>query len=78
MFFRMILIVALGLLGCTQGEVERPPGRVLLIGIDGASPRVAGPMMAEGRLPALAALAEEGMYAPLRSVLPLYLSLIHI
>lgn len=72
MFFRMILIVALGLLGCTQGEVERPPGRVLLIGIDGASPRVAGPMMAEGRLPALATLAEEGMYAPLRSVLPLY------
>ena len=72
MFFRITFIAALFLLGCTKGEVERPPGRLLLIGIDGASPRVAGPMMAEGRLPAMATLADEGMYAPLRSVLPLY------
>ncbi|MEE3327184.1 MAG: alkaline phosphatase family protein [Myxococcota bacterium] len=70
--FYTALIVVLSLLGCSQGEPERPPGRVLLIGIDGASPRVVEPMMAEGRLPALASLAKDGVYGPLRSVLPLY------
>ena len=66
------MIATLALLGCSEGGPERPPGRVLLIGIDGASPRVVEPMMAEGRLPALASLSQEGVYGPLRSVLPLY------
>jgi predicted AlkP superfamily pyrophosphatase or phosphodiesterase len=55
--------------GC--GSDARPPGRVLLIGIDGATLRVAGPLMEEGRLPHLARIAREGVFGPLRSVQPL-------
>jgi predicted AlkP superfamily phosphohydrolase/phosphomutase len=44
---------------------------VLLVGIDGASLRVAQPMLVEGRLPHLAQLAREGVSGPLRSRLPL-------
>ena len=45
---------------------------MLIIGIDGASPKVAGPMLKEGRLPNLARIAEQGVSGRLRSVLPLY------
>jgi predicted AlkP superfamily phosphohydrolase/phosphomutase len=44
---------------------------VLLVGIDGASPRVIEPLLAAGRLPNLAALARAGVWGPLRSRLPL-------
>jgi predicted AlkP superfamily phosphohydrolase/phosphomutase len=44
---------------------------VLLLGIDGATMRVAGPLMKEGRLPNLAKIAREGVSGPLRSVRPL-------
>ncbi len=47
-------------------------GRVLIIGIDGASPRVVGPMLNEGKLPNLARIAEQGVSGRLRSVLPLF------
>jgi predicted AlkP superfamily phosphohydrolase/phosphomutase len=50
---------------------EPPAGRVLLVGIDGASPRIATPLIREGRLPHLAALASAGVYAPLRSHPPI-------
>lgn len=55
--------------GCRDGARG---GRVLLIGIDGASPRLAFPMMEEGRLPNLAAIARAGAHGPLRSIPPLY------
>lgn len=63
------LLLVLALPSCGPEERRR---RVLLIGIDGASPRVAFPMMDEGRLPNLAAIAREGVRGRLRSVLPLY------
>jgi predicted AlkP superfamily phosphohydrolase/phosphomutase len=44
---------------------------VLLVGIDGASPRLIGPLLAAGRLPHLAGIAREGVWGPLRSRLPL-------
>jgi predicted AlkP superfamily phosphohydrolase/phosphomutase len=46
-------------------------GRVLLVGIDGATLRVAGPLMAEGRLPNLERVGRLGVYGPLRSHFPL-------
>jgi len=46
-------------------------GRVLLVGIDGASPRIARPLLAAGRLPNLARIADEGVWGPLQSQLPL-------
>jgi len=53
-------------LGCGHG-----PGRVLVVGIDGATLRVVAPLLAAGRLPNLAALAREGVHGPLRSMPPL-------
>ena len=46
-------------------------GRVLLIGLDGATLDLAAPLMAEGRLPHLAELAAEGAMGPLESQRPL-------
>ncbi len=46
-------------------------GRVLLIGIDGATLRIAGPMLEQGSLPHLATLARAGVFGPLRSHFPL-------
>jgi hypothetical protein len=50
---------------------DRRPGRVLLIGLDGASPRLVEPLLAQGRLPNLARIAREGAWGPLESQLPL-------
>jgi hypothetical protein len=67
---RLGALAALALAACGGGG-PAPRGRVLLIGIDGASPRVIEPLLAAGRLPNLAALAREGVWGPLRSRLPL-------
>jgi predicted AlkP superfamily phosphohydrolase/phosphomutase len=64
------LIAALLLLGVGCREAERP-GRVLMVGIDGASWRVVQPMMQDGRLPHLARLAREGASGTMVSLLPL-------
>ncbi len=64
------MALALGLLAC-GGDAHDAPGRVLLIGIDGATLRVAQPLLEHGRLPTLAAIARQGVYGPLRSFLPL-------
>ncbi len=44
--------------------------RVLVIGLDGATFDVAGPLLAAGRLPNLARLRAEGLAAPLQSTFP--------
>ncbi|MDJ0852835.1 MAG: alkaline phosphatase family protein [Myxococcota bacterium] len=67
---RLLLAVLAGCGGPSQETPQR--GRVLLVGIDGASPRVVEPMAAEGRLPSLAALARDGVSGRIRSFLPLY------
>jgi predicted AlkP superfamily pyrophosphatase or phosphodiesterase len=56
-------------LGCAPEA--RPQGRALLIGIDGATLRLAVPLMQQGRLPNLSKIAANGVYGPLRSVQPL-------
>jgi hypothetical protein len=48
-----------------------PRGRVLVVGLDGATLRVARPLLEAGRLPNLARLAREGAAGPLRSLQPL-------
>ncbi len=50
----------------------RRTGRVLLVGIDGASLRIIRPLLAQGRLPHLAELARRGVSGALRSHRPLY------
>lgn len=65
----LVCAIAMSPLSCGREVSHR---RVILIGIDGASPLVAFPMMDEGLLPNLSAIAREGVHGPLRSVLPLY------
>ncbi len=59
------------LAACVSCDGARERGRVLLIGIDGATLRVARPLLKQGRLPHLAAIASAGVYGPLRSHYPL-------
>ena len=66
-----ILVAALLLAGAACRNTEPDGGRVLLIGIDGATLRVIEPLLEQGRLPHLAALANAGTYGPLRSERPL-------
>ena len=58
--------------GCLACSSEQRTPRALLIGIDGASLRVAGPLLEEGRLPHLRQIAREGVGGPLLSSLPLW------
>ena len=53
------------------GAAPAPRGRVLLVGIDGASLKVANPMLRNGELPNLASIAQQGVYGPLRSHAPI-------
>ena len=78
-FRRWIALAAcalLALLALTAGIVplacaDRRPGRALVIGIDGATPRVMAPLLKAGRLPHLAKIAASGLYSPLRSHAPI-------
>ena len=62
------VLLAAALTGCGW----EPPGRVLLIGIDGATMKIAGPMLESGRLPNLKRIADAGASGKLRSFKPLY------
>lgn len=69
---RLLALPALLLaVACPSPQPEAPGGRVLVVGIDGASPRIVEPLLAAGRLPNLARIAREGASGPLRSLLPL-------
>ncbi len=50
---------------------DEPPGRVLVIGIDGAAPRVVEDLLERGELPHLAQIAASGARGSLRSQTPL-------
>jgi predicted AlkP superfamily phosphohydrolase/phosphomutase len=63
-----VVALACGVFACGGGD---PPGRVLLIGIDGASPRVMEDLLARGELPHLAEIAASGSRGKLRSQWPL-------
>ena len=73
------LVLALGgVASCEGGEPDAaapthatPPGRVLLLGIDAASPRLVEPWLEEGLLPNLQGLAREGAWGRLLSHHPL-------
>ena len=63
------ILAAVLWLGCGGGS--EPRGRVLLVGIDGATLRVALPLLRSGKLPTLARIAQEGIFGRLRSHMPL-------
>ena len=61
--------VLAGCPGCAEDRGDRR--RVLLVGIDGAAPRIVRPLLEQGRLPHLARVAEEGLFMRLLSFKPL-------
>jgi hypothetical protein len=63
------ILVAVLLVAC--GGEPNARGRVLLVGIDGATLRVALPLIREGKLPNLARIAQDGVFGPMRSHVPL-------
>lgn len=69
--FRSVILAPLAVLltlACTPGERR---GRVLVIGIDGASEKVIGPLVYAESLPHLAALREAGAVGRMQPELPL-------
>jgi arylsulfatase A-like enzyme len=65
-----LLLAAATLLlsGCNEPEPVRP--KILFLGIDGATWKVIGPLLARGELPAFGRLVEEGAYKPDLETLP--------
>jgi len=63
-----LLLATLVSCGGEKGGTE--PGRVLIIGLDGAEWDLLGPMLAAGEMPNLARLRDEGVYGKLRSLEP--------
>jgi hypothetical protein len=65
-------IVVILAAGAAFRQLTRPPAieRVILLGFDGAAPNLIAPLFAEGHLPAMRKIAEEGAYGPLRSDRP--------
>ncbi len=69
LFPALALLLAL-LSGCAAKQ-ESGPGRVLLIGLDGAEWNLIRPLMAAGRMPHLKGLVDKGVSGDLRSLEPL-------
>jgi predicted AlkP superfamily pyrophosphatase or phosphodiesterase len=66
-------VLGAALVGFLSADCSKPPParRVLLIGIDGASMRIIEPLLAEGQLPTLEAIARQGVHDILRSQAPI-------
>jgi hypothetical protein len=58
-------------LATVAASVPRPAPKIVLMGWDGADWNVIRPLMAEGRLPVLASLVEQGASGDLRSLDPM-------
>jgi hypothetical protein len=56
---------------CLSACGDAGPGRVIVIGVDGADPEVLDTFMAEGKLPHFATLRRDGAYGHLRSSKPM-------
>ena len=68
---RLLLLLALATASGCGAPSEAPRGRALLIGVDGASPKLVARLIDEGQLPNLAALAKRGASGSARSLRPI-------
>ncbi len=59
------------LVACERAEQEPTRGRVLIIGIDGATHRLIDPLIQQGRLPHLAGLQARGASGTIRAAIPI-------
>ena len=65
------IIVVTALVTCHRGITTLPvTQQVVVLGFDGADPKLASKWMAEGKLPNLARLAREGTFKPLGTTNP--------
>jgi len=65
------LLLALALMACGgRGDADRPGPGVFVLGIDGVDPEIVDRLMAEGRMPNFARLAQEGSYQRLGTANP--------
>lgn len=62
--------VVLAVLTAVQWAVAQGGGRVIILGFDGADPKLVGEMIDKGELPNLAKLKDSGTFAPLGSSNP--------
>lgn len=69
----LVALAWLATAGCGREAAEGTARhrRALLVGVDGGSPRIVEPLLAQGRLPNLAALAREGVHGTIRSQHPI-------
>ena len=65
-----LLAVATIAVGCSPTPESASSGRVLILGLDGATQKVIAPLIAAGDLPNFAALAREGTTAMIRAPRP--------
>jgi hypothetical protein len=65
------LLLSWGVFACTPEPDAEHTGRVLVVGLDGATLLLAEPLMDAGRLPHLESIARRGAYGVLRSYPPL-------
>ena len=67
----LALLVTLALLhAAPPARAQQPAGRLVVLGFDGGDARTVEKLMAEGQLPNLSALAEQGTFGPLLSTNP--------
>jgi len=65
-----MLICTILLGGCSNSKMDEKHKKVLLLGIDGADPRVLTKLMDEGKLPNFAKLRDSGTFKPLKTSMP--------
>ncbi len=70
--FITCIVISIVASACQPSAEDENARRLILIGIDGASPRIVEELMAEGRLPNLTKIANGGIYGRLRSEMPIY------
>jgi hypothetical protein len=66
----LFALFATALLAAGCGRAERP-GRVIVVGLDGADPATIDLLLSEGKLPHFAKLRQQGAYGPMLSQKPL-------
>ncbi len=67
----VIACLPVWLLGCDSSDKGKAGGKqVLILGCDGMDPKLVTRLMAEGRLPNISKLAEEGGFLPLTTSIP--------
>ena len=67
----LMFLLLVGSASCMSDDQDSGRGRVLIIGLDGATPILIDPLLEAGRLPHLAALAASGVHGTVRSLRPI-------